>query len=136
CYDNALNLFNGIKATAMQNGDQCVETAKTSIKNQLAFIDDLISVGQQHVARLDSIFPNCFSGNIFQMQQCVALQLGQANQLVKNWFAGANRAEWTAASASRDISRQSNICIASVFKPTNDQITDATYAAYECIKNL
>ncbi|XP_011703084.1 PREDICTED: uncharacterized protein LOC105459085 [Wasmannia auropunctata] len=136
CYDTASSTLRNIWNIASNDAQRCVDIAESSIKSELGFIDDLSSTGRTLVAELDSIFPNCISNDIFQVQRCVAVKLGTANVAVKNLQNKANSAELTAKSASNNIVLQGNNCVFNVYSPAFSQITQVRLAATKCLEAL
>lgn len=44
CYDTASNTLRNIGNTASSGAQRCIDTAESSVKSELSFIDNLISV--------------------------------------------------------------------------------------------
>ncbi|XP_011864332.1 PREDICTED: uncharacterized protein LOC105560119 [Vollenhovia emeryi] len=136
CYDTASNTLRNIWNTASSDAQRCVDTAESSIKSELGFVDNLISTGRTLMVELDGIFLNCFGNDIFQVQRCVALKLGTANVNARDLQSKANSAKFTATSASNNIVLQGNNCVYNVYSPAFSQITELRLAATRCLKAL
>jgi hypothetical protein len=136
CYDTAFNTLKNIWDAASSDAQQCVDTAKLSIKRELDFIDDLISTGRTQSTELGGIFPNCSSNDISAMQRSIAVKLGAANIAGRNFEAEVNSAKLTAQSASSNIVLQGRNCISDIYSSALSQVTEVRIAATKCLQAL
>lgn len=134
CLQELREAMNAVIRRVYSGLDGCVNKATNELNQALRPVEDAVSTGRRMMSELDSIFPSCFSGNSFQMQTCIAVKLGTANQAIRNYENNVNTLKRTASSAPLNAALSVQQCSSSITNDGFSSTTSARMDANRCVE--
>ncbi|XP_035742751.1 uncharacterized protein LOC118450839 [Vespa mandarinia] len=136
CLESGRLALRDISQSSFASLDACLTNAKQGIVPAQNNMDATIGVARKLLVTLDSIFINCYSSNIYQMQGCIALALGNANGTIRNLKTTADNVKSSGNVAASNSNIKGNACFSGVVTSTRPKIPVALNAAKACINNV
>lgn len=136
CLESGRLALRDISQTAFSTMDSCQNTARQAIVPAQNNMDATITVARQLNAELDGIFPKCYSNNIYQMQSCIALALGQANITIRSLESTADTVKSSGNTAANNALLEGSVCIRNAVNDARPKVPNAVNSAKNCINNL
>ncbi|KAI4501791.1 hypothetical protein M0802_003126 [Mischocyttarus mexicanus] len=135
CLESGRLALREISLNSFASLDLCVSNAKQGIVPAQNNMDATIGVARQLLSSLDSIFPNCYSNNIFQMQSCISLAIGKANGTIRNLQSTAENVENSGKVASSNAYIKGNSCMSDIVSSARPKVPVAVNNAKACIES-
>lgn len=124
-----------ISQSAFSALDSCQSSALQAIVPAQNNMEATITVAKQLNIELDSIFPNCYTSNILQMQSCIVVALGKANIAIRNLESTADAVKSSGNVAANSAYNQGSSCMRDVVSAARPKVPYAVASARDCISN-
>ncbi|KAL2725236.1 uncharacterized protein V1478_007909 [Vespula squamosa] len=135
CLESGRLALRDISLNSFAALDSCLSNAKQGIVPAQNNMDATIGVAKKLLVALDNIFLNCYSNNIFQMQGCIALALGNANGVIRNLQTTADNVKSSGNVASSNSYIKGNVCFSDVVSSARPKVPVALNTAKSCINS-
>ncbi|KAL2747067.1 Glucosamine--fructose-6-phosphate aminotransferase isomerizing 2 [Vespula maculifrons] len=113
----------------------CLNNAKQGIVPAQNNMDAIIAIARKLLIALDNIFLNCYSNIIYQMQNCIAISLGNANSVIRNLQITADNVKNSGNVASINSNIKGNACFSDVVSSTRLKVFVALNSTKSCINS-
>ncbi|XP_014614889.1 PREDICTED: uncharacterized protein LOC106792870 [Polistes canadensis] len=135
CLESGRLALREISLSSFASLDACVSNAKQGIVPAQNNMDATIGVARQMLTVLDSIFPDCYSNNIFQMQSCISLAIGKANGTIRSLQSTAENVKSSGNVASSNSYIKGNSCMSGIVSSARPKVPVAVNDAKACIES-
>ncbi|XP_043251547.1 uncharacterized protein LOC122396881 [Colletes gigas] len=133
CYIDAKYKLGVISQTGFSVLQQCKTNAESLLEVQLRVLEKIEATGNDYLYELSFLFGSCYSSDSLEMQNCIALKLGNINNSIKSYENAINsQFRYTEKTARRAVIEANSCNINAVSKVYADT-TNTTINASRCI---
>ncbi|KZC06070.1 hypothetical protein WN55_07156 [Dufourea novaeangliae] len=135
CYTDAKANLRTASQTGFSELNRCEQNALQSLQPQFNALDTAEATGNKYITELDAVFLNCYSSDIFAMQTCIALKLGNINQSIRAYESTINSMKNDVQNAANRAVLAANSCNMDVVSTVRSSGTDVRITANRCTSN-
>ncbi|KAM0732411.1 hypothetical protein ACS0PU_001953 [Formica fusca] len=136
CYEEANNGINAIVDAIYDDATKCNDAAENSIENDLGFINNLISTGNELLSDLDGIFLTCYDSDTSKRDSCIVTDLARINADIRGLRSQTTSAEITIVYVSKNIVLQATNCLNKAYSSVHSMGDMIKMRLVQCIETI
>ncbi|XP_070159153.1 uncharacterized protein [Polyergus mexicanus] len=136
CYEEANTGIDAIEDAIYNDATKCNNAAQNSIENDLGFIDNLISTGNEVLSDLDGIFLTCHDSDTSKRDNCIVTDLARINADIKVLRSQTTSAEITIVYVFKNVVLQATNCLNKAYSSVHSMGDLIKMRLVQCIETI